>query len=310
MNGDLGPTFDHRTAESARWLIQRALNEDLDDRFDITSEGLVPLEANAAAQFVSRASGVVCGLPVCGIIVNEFSQGLELNVEQDDGSRVEPGSRFATLIGNARELLKIERTCLNFLGRLSGVATLTADFVAAVAGTGAKILDTRKTTPGWRLLEKYAVRCGGGHNHRLGLYDGVLIKDNHLAICEHLANDRVSASQAVSRIRAWMLRHPELKVSGNSIPIEVEVDCLRQLEAVALDRPNVVLLDNMTTEQISECVRFRDANAREIQLEASGGVRSDNVAEIARTGVDRISVGALTHSAVNFDIGLDWIPNP
>jgi nicotinate-nucleotide pyrophosphorylase (carboxylating) len=200
-----------------------------------------------------------------------------------------------------RSLLALERTALNFLQRLSGIATLTDRFVAAVAGTRAVILDTRKTTPGWRVLEKYAVRCGGGQNHRVGLYDAVLIKDNHLA---WLAQDADPIAAALKRAR------------DNTPPqtlIEIEVDSLERLDrALAVDRdcsPDIILLDNFSQDALAEAVRLRDHRSPGVLLEASGGVTLDRVQAIAATGVDRISVGALTHSAQALDIGLDFESN-
>jgi nicotinate-nucleotide pyrophosphorylase (carboxylating) len=193
-----------------------------------------------------------------------------------------------------RDILAIERTGLNFLQRLSGVASLTWAYVDAVRDLPCQILDTRKTTPGWRLLEKYAVRCGKGQNHRLGLYDGILIKDNHLAAIE---DEFDIATAALSAREHW----------GGRLPIEVEVDSLDQLDKVLPARPDFVLLDNMSIDQMSEAVRRRNAVASQVKLEASGGVTLDTVRAIAETGVDRISVGALTHSAPAMDIALDYI---
>jgi nicotinate-nucleotide pyrophosphorylase (carboxylating) len=214
----------------------------------------------------------------------------------EDGAQVGRGTLLAVVAGPLRSILAAERTALNFLQRLSGIATLTRKFVAAAAGTRAKLLDTRKTTPGWRLLEKYAVRCGGGVNHRVGLYDGILIKDNHLA---GLGGD---VRRAVEAART----HP----GNEGIPVEVEVDTLDQLEVALAVRADIVLLDNMSLDQLRTAVARRDAIAPDVLLEASGGVNLNTVQEIAATGVDRISVGALTHSAVALDIGLDYIGEP
>jgi nicotinate-nucleotide pyrophosphorylase (carboxylating) len=192
-----------------------------------------------------------------------------------------------------RALLTGERTALNFLQRLSGVATLTRRYVDA-AGSRAKILDTRKTTPGWRVLEKYAVRCGGGHNHRMGLFDGILIKDNHLAA---LGREPGAITKAVSAARAE---------AGGGLPVEIEVDRLEQLEEALACRPEIILLDNMSDEQMREAVARRAAVAPGVQLEASGGITLERIPAIAATGVDRISVGALTHSAPALDIALDY----
>ncbi len=306
MAGTIASTFDAATADAARWLIARALEEDLGGREDLTSHGLVPESARGTAQLLTRASGVLCGMAVCRLIVDEFARDVQLSVAVDDGQPVGPRSVVGTLSGQARELLRIERTLLNFLGRLSGIASLTASYVAAVGGTRAKVLDTRKTTPGWRRLEKYAVRCGGGVNHRMGLYDAVLIKDNHLALVRHLPDQPLTTEQAIHQMRAWLRENAS--EGGESAPwIEVEVDSLDQLQTAIRARPEVVLLDNMSVDQLRACVQYRDAHAPGILLEASGGVHLFTIGAIARTGVDRISVGALTHSAFNFDIGLDWV---
>jgi nicotinate-nucleotide pyrophosphorylase (carboxylating) len=239
--------------------------------------------------------------------VDEYSDGLQFAVQVEDGQPVAAGDVVATLTGQARQLLRIERTCLNFLGRLSGICSLTAQYVASVAGTRAQVLDTRKTTPGWRRLEKYAVRCGGGTNHRLGLFDAVLIKDNHLAFCRNDLANPVDAAGAIERMRAWLRSRPDGRTAV-APAIEIEVDSLEQLRRAAAARPDVVLLDNMSPDELRSCVRFRDEHAPGILLEASGGVNLYTISDVAATGVDRISVGALTHSAVNFDIGLDWSP--
>lgn len=209
-----------------------------------------------------------------------------------DGERVDRGTIIAEVDGPLFQLLVAERTMLNFLTHLSGIATLTRKFVDAVAGTRAKILDTRKTLPGWRLLQKYAVRCGGGANHRLGLYDGVLIKDNHLAAW-------TQSKSIAAAVEAARNRWP-------NVPVEVEVESLAQLQDALAGSPSIVLLDNMSCATMAEAVALRDRLAPGVQLEASGGVSLDNVAEIARTGVDRISIGALTHSAPALDLAFDW----
>jgi nicotinate-nucleotide pyrophosphorylase (carboxylating) len=214
-----------------------------------------------------------------------------------DGSRMEKGTKLATVRGKMRSILTAERTALNFLQRLSGVATQTAKYVEQVAGLPCKLLDTRKTTPGWRLLEKYAVRMGGGTNHRMGLHDGVLIKDNHLAGLQ-IADGRLQIETAVRRARERY---------GKSVPIEVEVDTLEQLDAALAAGPDIVLLDNMGPDVLREAVKRRDRAAKGVLLEASGGVTLATLREIASTGVDRVSVGALTHSAVAMDIGLDYL---
>jgi nicotinate-nucleotide pyrophosphorylase (carboxylating) len=203
------------------------------------------------------------------------------------------------LDGAVRDLLTAERLLLNLVGRLSGIATLASLYVAAVRGTRARVYDTRKTTPGWRRLEKYAVRCGGGCNHRTGLFDAVLIKDNHLAL------SGLSPDAAVRQVRQF-LRETLPEAEAEQMVIEVEVDTLEQFAAALSAAPDIVLLDNMPVEQLREAVACRDAVAPTVELEASGGIHLDTIAEVAATGVERISVGALTHSAVALDVGLDW----
>ena len=202
-------------------------------------------------------------------------------------------------------MLSAERLVLNLLGRLCGIATLTRQYVDAVSATKARIYDTRKTTPGWRRLDKYAVGCGGGFNHRTGLFDAVLIKDNHLAFGAHEAETAFTPAEAVTRARQFAADHPS--DTRRAAIIEVEVDTLAQLDAVLPSRPDLVLLDNMAVDDLREAARRRDALGEPIELEASGGVNLDTVAKIAASGVDRISVGALTHSAACLDVGLDWL---
>jgi nicotinate-nucleotide pyrophosphorylase (carboxylating) len=275
-------------AAAARTLVQLAWAEDLGRFGDRTSRALIPAEQQASARFVLRADGVVAGLPVAAMVCEK----LRFTPVLDDGATVSGGTAIATVSGSLREILAAERTALNFLQRLSGVATLTRRFVDAVQGTSAKILDTRKTSPGWRLLEKYAVRMGGGTNHRLGLHDGILIKDNHLAGL----NGDVR--------RAVMLAR---EAPGNeTYAVEVEVDSLDQLDEALVARADIVLLDNMSTDMMCDAVRRRDAASPDTKLEASGGVNLQTVRAIAETGVDRISVGAITHSATALDIALDY----
>jgi nicotinate-nucleotide pyrophosphorylase (carboxylating) len=262
---------------------------------DVTSTATIPADARGSARFVARAEGLVAGLPVLAMVARRF--GLTwYEPLTGDGDRVTAGAPIAHVAGPMRELLMMERTALNFLQRLSGIATLTDQFVSAVAGTRAEILDTRKTTPGWRALEKYAVRCGGGVNHRSGLFDAVLIKDNHLAWVSHLgAGDPVRSSVEAAR-----------RVAPEGMVVEVEVDNLHQLDRALECHPDVLLVDNLGPDALAEAVRRRDDRAPGVLLEASGGVNLRTVADLARTGVDRISVGALTHSAPALDIGLDF----
>ena len=288
-------------------LIDLALAEDLGDRGDITSEATIPAHAEVRGTFMARQPGVIAGLPVAARLAERM--GFRSTAERGpdgafwpmrpDGSRTESTRGLvAGISGPMRKVLAFERTALNFLQHLSGVATLTARFVDAVAGTKATILDTRKTLPGWRLLEKYAVRCGGGRNHRVGLYDAVLIKDNHLTYFVH-RGDPIAAAVSAARAHA-----------SPGTTIEVEVDSLDQLDKALCCGPDIILVDNFDLDRLREAIRRRDAVAPGIPLEASGGVKLETVRAIAETGVDRISVGALTHSAPAFDIGLDFTDEP
>ncbi len=236
-------------------------------------------------------------------IVNEFDADLQVESLVDDRQPLVPGQPIARIRGNVRDLLTSERTVLNILCRLCGIATLTQSFVAEISGTKARLYDTRKTTPGWRLLEKYAVGCGGGRNHRSGLYDGFLIKDNHLAASGD-QDGPLSASAAASLAIRWRSSTVE-KMIAPSI-VEIEVDSLEQLRDVLPVEPDIVLLDNFSLAQLREAVTMRDARNSPVELEASGNVRIDTIGEIASTGVDRISSGALTHQATSLDLGLDW----
>jgi nicotinate-nucleotide pyrophosphorylase (carboxylating) len=279
--------------------VDLALEEDLQPGGDLTCEAVIPPDLQGKAVFVARKPGVVAGLPAVALVYGAVAHplqrvGLTVELLLADGSPVAPGTCLARVAGPLRGLLSGERTALNFLQRLSGVATLTRQFVDAVAGLSCQVLDTRKTTPGWRLLEKYAVRMGGGHNHRLGLYDGILIKDNHLAGLGEQPDAIVTA------VRAARQRF------GTSVPLEIEVDTLQQLDVALTCQPDIILLDNMQPDQLRESVRRRNHTAPGVLLEASGGVTLDTIRGIAETGVDRISVGALTHSAVALDIGLDY----
>jgi nicotinate-nucleotide pyrophosphorylase (carboxylating) len=228
------------------------------------------------------------------MVLRAVDAGLKFEPLLTDGSILQQGDRIATVTGSMRSILVCERTALNFLQRLSGIATLARKFVDLVAGLPVQLLDTRKTTPGWRLLEKYAVRIGGGHNHRVGLHDMVLIKDNHLPA---LAGNADPIGTAVRRARA--------SVQPGTL-VEVEVESLDQLDRALACGPDIILLDNMTLEQLRDCVRRRNATGVKVLLEASGGVNLQTVRAIAETGVDRISVGALTHSAAALDIALDY----
>jgi nicotinate-nucleotide pyrophosphorylase (carboxylating) len=296
----------HETAACQR-LVAWALEEDLGSAGDLTSQAVLPADLAGRAVFVPRSPGVLAGLPAVALVAAAVDPGLVLQPLLEDGARLEPGRQLAVLSGPMRALLAAERTALNFLQHLSGVATLTRRYVDAVAGLPCRILDTRKTTPGWRLLEKYAVRCGGGHNHRLGLADGILIKDNHLAALEQARRQgdketrRQGEGSLNEAVRLARVKH------GAHYPLEIEVDNLQQLDVVLEARPDIVLLDNMPPDVLREAVARRNRSAPEVLLEASGGVTLDTLRAVAETGVDRISIGALTHSAPALDIGLDYL---
>jgi nicotinate-nucleotide pyrophosphorylase (carboxylating) len=286
--------FSPEEAAACRRLVELALAEDLGPGGDRTSLATIGPAATAAAAFVARSAGVVAGLPAAAMVVQAVDPALTFTAAVEDGSAATKSTTLATVSGSLRSILAAERVALNFLQRLSGIATATRKFVDAARGTPARILDTRKTTPGWRLLEKYAVRMGGGSNHRMALFDGILIKDNHLA---GLGGD---IRRAILAARAY---------PGNAgLPVEVEADTLDQLEAALTARADIVLLDNMTLEQMRTAVARRDESAPGVLLEASGGVSLETVGAIAATGVDRISIGALTHSAPALDIALDYRP--
>ncbi len=287
-------TLAERSAASK--LIALALAEDLDATGDLTSRALIEESSQAEVNVVARAAGVLAGAPVAAIVFEEIDPHVRWRTFLPDGSALAPGAVVASVSGRLAALLAGERTALNFLTHLSGVATLTRQFVDRVAGTRAAILDTRKTLPGYRALEKYAVRAGGGANHRMGLYDGCLIKDNHLAAWSATA----TGGSIADAVRTARSRIPA------DIPVEVEVDTLDQLADALRGKPDLVLLDNMTVPMLRDAVALRDRQGAGIVLEASGGVNLANVAEIAATGVERISVGALTHSAAALDLAFDW----
>jgi nicotinate-nucleotide pyrophosphorylase (carboxylating) len=287
--------FDAETSAAATHLAELSLHEDLHEVGDLTSRATIPEHLSAAVRIVVRQSGVIAGLGVLPLVFRLLPGPVRSEVFLKDGDAVLPGSIAAEIHGPVRTLLTGERTVLNFLTHLSGIASRTADFVRAVRGTSAQILDTRKTLPGYRLLQKYAVRCGGGVNHRIGLYDGMLIKDNHLA-----ARGSSSCAGAVKAARDYLQEH------GLTVPVEIEVDTLEQLEDALTERPELVLLDNMSCPQLCEAVLLRNRLAPATRLEASGGVTLQTVRAIAETGVDRISVGSLTHSSPALDIAFDW----
>jgi nicotinate-nucleotide pyrophosphorylase (carboxylating) len=272
------------TADAIERVVRTALAEDVGDG-DVTTDGVVPVEARCRAELVLAEPGVACGLEAARQVFATLDP--EVSVEQllPDGARVEDTpARLLAIEGRARAVLTGERTALNIVGRLSGVATLTARYVAAVAGTRATILDTRKTTPGLRALEKYAVRCGGGANHRAGLHDAILLKENHLRLAGGIA--------------------PAVAALANGLPIEVEAESLAEVEEALGAGVERILLDNMTPAEVGRAVALVGGRA---QLEASGGITLANVRAFAETGVDFISIGALTHSARSLDVSLEVV---
>jgi nicotinate-nucleotide pyrophosphorylase (carboxylating) len=317
--------WDTAVQDDLRELLRLAVREDLGVLGDCTTAALVPEGAVGQAAVVARQAGVIAGLPAAECVLRQIDARLRWTPHLTDGRAVQPGDRIAHVAGPAGGLLTAERLVLNLLGRLSGIASLTRKYADAVAGTQARIFDTRKTAPGWRRLEKYAVRAGGGWNHRTGLFDAILIKDNHLALW---TADRSAATrhpppatrhppppkhhrgeglaEAVQQARKWIREHAPEPARAQMI-VEIEVDTLEQLDEVLPAGPDIVLLDNMSPAELRAAVARRDAVNPEVQLEASGGVTLETVRAIAESGVERISVGALTHSAGSLDIGLDWI---
>jgi nicotinate-nucleotide pyrophosphorylase (carboxylating) len=274
-------------------LIDLALAEDIGTG-DVTSEYFIPEDRNARAFVAVRTAGVASGVEVAARVFTTVDETLNVEVMVPDGSRVGEGALLIRIEGAARSILTAERTALNFLQHLSGIATLTSEYVERVAGTHARILDTRKTLPGFRMLEKQAVIHGGGSNHRMGLYDRAMVKDNHLV-----------AEGGLPVLQAAIMR---LKAEKPGVEVELEADSLDQFkDFLTLDGVDHILLDNMTPDELREAVALRP-HSRKPLLEASGGVTLETVAEIAATGVDFISVGGITHSAPALDIGLDFSP--
>ena len=271
-------------SEATAELIQLAIKEDLDGGEDITSNSTIPSDHTSVADYVTRSAGVISGLDVAIQVLHHVGIS-DVKAHVRDGDEVSAGTLILSARGSTRKLLLAERTSLNFLTHLSGIATLTRSWVRAIEGTSCKIRDTRKTTPGWRALEKAAVRDGGGTNHRLSLSDAALVKDNHI----------VAAGGVLKAFELVRAAHPGKE-------IEVEVDTLEQLEEVLPGNPDLILLDNMTPSQCSEAVA---RVAGRVKLEASGGITLDSALEYAKSGVDYLAIGALTHSAKALDIGLD-----
>ncbi|MEE2920273.1 MAG: carboxylating nicotinate-nucleotide diphosphorylase [Pseudomonadota bacterium] len=270
-------------------IVRLALSEDLGRAGDLTTDATIAAGTQMSVVIAARQPGVIAGLDVAAHALSLIDPTVRLEIHKGDGAAVKPGDIVAELNGSARSILTAERTMLNFIGRLSAVATMTRAYVEKVAHTDATIVCTRKTTPGHRALEKRAVRCGGGTAHRYGLDDAVLIKDNHIAACDG------SVALALERAKAY---------AGHLRMIEIEVDTLDQFEEALKHGPHAVLLDNMSPETLRRAVEM---NRGRVTLEASGGVNLDTVASIAETGVDFISVGALTHSAPNLDVGMDVV---
>ena len=275
----------------AKQLIDLTLTDDI-GRGDVTCEAVIPEHAVLSGVFRLREPGVVCGTWIADLVMKAVDPSIDVRILLKDGSEAEAQADVLDVTGPARGVLTAERTALNFMQRLSGVATQTREFVRRVAHTDVRILDTRKTTPGFRHLEKYAVRCGGGYNHRMGLHDRIMVKDNHLAI-------RSALGEALD----WKSLVSDSKRAFPGTPIEIEVDTVEQFRKAVLTEPDWILLDNMTLDDLRACVAL---NAGGCQLEASGGVSLDTVTSIAETSVDAISVGSITHSAPSLDIGLDY----
>jgi len=283
--------------ELVEGFLAAALAEDIGPG-DITSEAVIPPDAVARGAFVAREAGVLAGGPLLAPLFRKLDARIEVTLARADGEALAKGDAIAAIRGPARAILAGERVALNFLQRLSGIATMTHRFVERAAPHGARVLDTRKTTPGWRYLEKYAVRCGGGTNHRMGLYDQVLIKDNHLLVAERRWPGRAIAG-AIEAARA---------AAPHGIRVEVEADTLGQVREAIEAGADVILLDNMSDEQMRQAVAMARGREPRPTLEASGGVTEERIEAVARTGVDWISVGALTHSAPALDIALDLDP--
>ena len=267
-------------------LLRRAIDEDLGAAGDITSSSIFSVEHLSTGRIVARQAGVIAGVSIAQRVFELIDDRLTLEPEAADGLEVEAGTELMALSGSTKSILAAERTALNILGRLSGIATATAELVELVDGTGTMVCDTRKTTPTLRALEKYAVRMGGGSNHRFGLYDTVMIKDNHIVAAGGIGT-------AVALVRAHV---------GHTVKIEVEVDDLAQLRELLIVGADIVLLDNMSIDEIEDAVEMVDGR---MIIEASGGIDRDSIRAVAETGVDVISVGALTHSAPSLDVALD-----
>jgi len=279
--------------QESQSLIKEALAEDLGSG-DITSEAFIPEDSQSHARIITRKKAVAAGLFVAQEVFRQVDPKLQITLQAREGDVLEAGASLLEINGATRSLLSAERVALNFLGRLMGIATLTRSYVNAVAGTGVTILDTRKMTPGWRLLEKEAVKLGGGKNHRMGLFDAILVKDNHLA----------SLGSEQKTILSKKIH--ELRKKNSSLKIEIEADTLEQVAFfLTIKEVNALLLDNMSLEEMQQAVALKNQIAPEVRLEASGGITLENIRNVAETGVDEISLGALTHSAMWADLSLE-----
>jgi len=292
------PTVDQGIAG----LIELAIAEDLGGAGDRSAKTAIPDSLQGIGCIVARSGGVIAGTFLVPEILRHYSTSLNWTARVNDSQTIAPNGIVGEIAGPAAPLLSAERVVLNFLSHLSGIATLTSRYVALVRQVGAKtqVCDTRKTTPGWRILEKYAVRCGGGSNHRMGLYDGVMLKDNHLAALRNRLGKNLSLAQLTAEVRSKL---------PSEIPLWLEVDTLDQLaEALLNGGADIILLDNMTPEQVTRAVEMRNrhhSSGRPL-LEASGGITLDNLAAFAAAGVDRVSIGALTHSAPILDLSMEF----
>ncbi len=287
-----GTAFSERERQAAAVLISSGLQEDA-PAGDLTSEILVAESVSLRAAVVPRQDGILCGLPVVAELFRQVEPAISLRPLRSDGDRVAAGAPVLELDGPAQPVLRGERVALNFLQRLSGIATATRRIVDAVAGTGCRVYDTRKTIPGWRVLERYAVRVGGGFNHRFSLSDLVIVKDNHRQVLAALGEDSMEA---------WVRRVRETRPG---VAVELEVDSIDELESALRAGADIVLLDNFGVEELRRAVELTRGMARKPLLEASGGITAANAAEVAATGVDRMALGAITHSAPALDLGLD-----
>lgn len=366
-------TWCSAVEDDFRTLLDIAIREDVESIGDLTSLSLIPEKAVGRAAVVSRSEGVIAGMPTVQIICEAISPDLRWEPLVEDGAHVGKKQKIGILSGPARAMMQAERLILNFVARLSGIATTTNEYVQRIADTKSKVYDTRKTTPGWRLLEKYATCCGGAQNHRAGLYDAILIKDNHLALAAGRAGLgalEYDPALAVRKVRQFLEEQDELgprppvhchgnliatckmrtsllaavaEVTGSAVLsqiiaktpchklemanqenqqvprkpadnfpakdviVEVEVDTFQQFEEVLSADPDIIMLDNMSCEMMRRAVELRNQRKPEIELEASGGITLNTIHDVAMTGVERISVGALTHSFQIFDLGLDWL---